>query len=100
VLGYQLTQAASDDIADIFIEGLALFGLAQADKYHDGLTAAFEFLADFPRAARLRAEIDPPVRAYRYKSHMILYDLGDDDAVLILRVRHGHEDWIPHNHAD
>ncbi len=92
---YQLTQAASDDIEGIFIEGLALFGLIQADKYHDGLTTAFEFLTDFPRAARLRAEIDPAVRAYRYKSHMILYDLGDNDVVIILRVRHGHEDWIP-----
>jgi toxin ParE1/3/4 len=99
VPGYQLTQAASDDIQRIFIEGLALFGLAQADKYHDGLTAAFQFLADFPRAARLREEIQPPVRAYRYKSHMILYDLGADDTVVILRVRHGHEDWIPEAHA-
>ena len=98
--GYQLTQAASDDIEGIFIEGLALFGLAQADKYHDGLTATFEFLADVPRAARLREEINPPVRAYRYKSHMILYDLDGDDVVIILRVRHGHEDWIPYANAD
>jgi toxin ParE1/3/4 len=100
VPGYHLTQAAADDIQGIFTEGLALFGLAQADKYHDGLTATFELLADFPRAARLREEIDPPVRAYRYKSHMILYDLGADDTVIILRVRHGHEDWIPYAHAD
>jgi toxin ParE1/3/4 len=84
----------------IFIEGLALFGLAQADKYHDGLTHVFEFLADFPRAARLRAEINPPVRAYRYQSHMILYDLDDDDIVIVLRVRHGHEDWIPYANED
>lgn len=98
--GYRLTQAAVNNIQDIFIEGLALFGLAQADKYHDGLTIAFEFLADFPRAARLREEIQPPVRAYRYKSHMILYDLGADDAVIILTVRHGREDWIPYADTD
>jgi toxin ParE1/3/4 len=60
----------------------------------------FEFLADFPRAARLRAEINPPVRAYRYQSHMILYDLDDDDIVIVLRVRHGHEDWIPYANED
>ncbi len=70
-----------------------LFGLAQADKYHDGMTAAFEFLADYPRAARLREEIDPSVRAYNYKSHLIVYDLDDDDTAIVLRVRHGHEDW-------
>ncbi len=90
---YRITHAVSDDIEAIFIESLVLFGLAQTDKYHDGLTAAFEFLADFPRAARLRDEINPPVRAYKYKSHLIVYDLGNDDTVIVLRVRHGHEDW-------
>ncbi len=91
---YRLTQAASDDLVTIFIEGLALFGLDQADRYHAGLAHAFQFLADFPRAARLREEIDPPVRAYRYRSHMIVYDLASDDAVIVLRIRHGREDWL------
>ena len=90
---YRLTEAASADIEAIFVEGLLLFGLAQADKYHDGLTVTFEFLADYPRAARLREEIDPPVRAYNYKSHLIVYDLGENETIIVLRVRHGHEDW-------
>lgn len=90
---YRLAEAASADIVAIFIEGLALFGLVQTDKYHDGLTATFEYLADYSCAARLREEIEPPVRAYNYKSHLIVYDLGDDDTVIVLRVRHGHEDW-------
>lgn len=94
VPAWRLTRAAVDDIAGIFVEGLALFGLEQADKYHDGLAAAFDFLADYPRAARLRDEISPPVRAYPYKSHLILYELEDGDAVVILRVRHGREDWL------
>ena len=93
---HRLTQAATDDIETIFIAGLAIFGLARADRYHVGLTAAFEFLAEFPRAARIREEINPAVRAFRFKSHMIIYDLADGDGVITLRVRHGHEDWIPH----
>ncbi len=97
---YQLTQAASDDIAEIFTEGLALFGLVQADNYHEGLTAAFEFLADFPRAARMREEINPPTRAYRYQSHVILYDLDDDDEIIVLRVRHGREDWLTYSNEE
>ncbi len=96
---YRLTQAASDDIAAVFIEGQALFGLAQADKYHTGLAEAFQFLADFPRAARMRDEIDPPVRVYRYRSHMIVYDLADTDTVIVLRVRHGREDWLNDSNA-
>jgi toxin ParE1/3/4 len=94
VPGYRLTKAASNDIANIFREGLGLFGLAQADTYHDGLTATFELLASYPRLARLREEIDPPVRAYPYQSHLIVYELAADDMVAILRVRHGHEDWM------
>jgi toxin ParE1/3/4 len=93
--GYRLTRAAADDIAAIFVEGLTLFGLDQADRYHDGLERAFGFLANYPRAARARQEINPPVRAYPYKSHIIVYEVVEDGIVLILRVRHGREDWLP-----
>jgi toxin ParE1/3/4 len=91
---YRLTRAAADDLVDIYIQGVILFGQAQADRYHDGLEAAFGFLADYPRSARLRTEIARPVRAYPYKSHLIVYDVAEDDQILILRVRHGHEDWM------
>jgi len=91
---YQLTQAASDDLVAIFLEGIEQFGAPQADAYHDGLAATFVFLAEYPRAAREREEISPPVRAYRYKSHLIVYEIQSDDCVLILRIRHGREDWV------
>jgi toxin ParE1/3/4 len=90
---YRLSFAASDDILNIFLEGLERFDLAQADKYHHGLASTFGFLAEYPRAARLRDEIDPPVRVHPYKAHIIVYEIGADDTVLILRVRHGREDW-------
>ena len=91
---YRLTRAASNDLTAIFLEGLSRFGIAQADKYHEGLTATFEFLAMYPHAARLREEISPPVRIHRFKSHLVVYEQGHDDVVIILRVRHGREDWI------
>jgi len=94
VAGFRLTRAAADDLVRIYLEGLALFGPAQADRYHAGLDATFAFLGDHPRAARLREEIVPPVRVHRYRSHLIVYEVADDDAVLILRVRHGREDWL------
>jgi len=89
---YRLTRAAAEDLAGIFLDGLDRFGLAQAGKYHDGLEAAFAFLGEYPRAARLRHEIDPPVRAHPYKAHLIIYDV-EEDGIVILRVRHGREDW-------
>jgi toxin ParE1/3/4 len=94
VPGYRLTKAASDDIAHIYLAGLGLFGLTEADKYHAGLTAAFEFLVSCPRIARLREEIDPPVRACPCQSHLTVYELETDDTIITLRVRHGREDWM------
>lgn len=90
---YRFTRTATDDLVAIYLEGLEQFGLVQADRYHHGLQRTFEFLAENPRAARLREEISPPVRAHPFKAHIIIYDeVGD--GVLILRVRHGREDWV------
>ena len=69
------------------------FGLAQADRYHDGPEAAFVFLSEYPRAALLRHEIDPPVRAHRYKAHLIVYEIEAEGGIVVLRVRHSREDW-------
>lgn len=70
-----------------------MFGIAQADRYIEGLLNALDLVADFPGAARLRTELQPPIRAYPYKSHLILYDIGATGDVLVVRIRHGHEDW-------
>src|SRR3546814_6450470 len=51
----------------IYLYGLERFGPAQADGYHDGLEATFNFLGEYPRAAREREEIRSPVRIYPYK---------------------------------
>ncbi len=90
---YRFTKAATDDLLTIYLAGLEQFGVAQADRYHDGLERTFAFLAETPRAARMREELNPPVRAHPFKAHIIVYD-ETGDGVLILRVRHGREDWI------
>ena len=90
---WRLTPSAADDIAAIFMHGVEAFGIRQADAYHAGLEAAFEFLARYPRAARERTEHSPPVRAHPYRSHLIIYEIEANEDVLILRVRHGREDW-------
>ena len=69
-------------------------GLTRLMPITPGLEATFEFLADYPRAARLRQEISPPVRALPYKAHLIVYDIENDDVIVILRIRHSREDWM------
>lgn len=90
---YRLSRKAEDDIIQLYLRGARDFGVAQAERYYAGLEAIFSFLADYPLAARERLEIHPPVRVHPYKSHLIVYLAEEDGGVLILRIRHGHEDW-------
>lgn len=77
----------------IYLAGVDMFGPVQAESYSDGLESTFQFLADYPQAARLRAEMARPVRAHPYKSHLIIYR-ADQGGILIIRIRHAREDWL------
>ena len=92
-MSYRISRKAEEDIIQLYMAGVRLFGAAQAERYYDGLEQTFEFLAAHPLAARERPEIDPPVRVHPYKAHLVVY-IADREGVLILRIRHGHEDWI------
>lgn len=76
----------------MYLWGCREFGQPQAERYHAGLTAMLELIADNPRIARKRLEFDPPVRLHPYQAHMIVY-LLDDSGVLVVRVLHGRQDW-------
>ncbi len=91
---YRLAKAAADDLRQVYIEGIRLFGTDKAAQYHARLGEAFETLAAHPRLARERPEISPPVRVHACGSHVIIYLAEAGGDVLILRVRHGREDWI------
>lgn len=92
-MAHKLSRAAEEDIVSIYVEGAALFGFDQAERYHAELEQVFRFLADNPEAARERMEISPPVRCHPHGSHIVIYLIQDDRDVLILRVRHAREDW-------
>jgi toxin ParE1/3/4 len=89
---WRLSADADEDLVAVFIQGCDLFGVRQASHYIDALYAIFPLLAVNPEMARLRSEFEPTFRIYRFKSHLIFYEEVDEE-VLILRVRHGHEDW-------
>lgn len=91
-MGYRLTRAAERDIGAIAEAGIETFGVSQARDYHNALFGVFELLSSNPRMGRERTELAPPVRVHPFRSHIILYRLEGDD-VLIIRVRHAHEDW-------
>ena len=89
---YRLTRKARSDLIHIYGEGVRLFGVAQAETYQDQLERTFDLLADNPRIARERDEIRPPVRIHPSGAHVVV-NTTDEIGVLIIRVRHGLEDW-------
>jgi len=91
---FVLSRRAERDLAGIYRESKARFGREQAAAYLRRMDATFRFLSENPRAARPRSEIDPAVRVYPYQAHVVVYVIGEEDLVRILRVRHGRENWF------
>lgn len=56
---YRLTRAAATDLRRIYIEGAAVFGSLQAERYYARFEHTFELLALNPGMARERSELSP-----------------------------------------
>ncbi|WP_283193674.1 type II toxin-antitoxin system RelE/ParE family toxin [Rhizobium sp. AN80A] len=92
-MSFKLSVEAEEDIITIAAQGVRLFGVAQARRYHDDLYGLLDLIAGNPLIARERDEIHPPVRVHPFKVHLVVYRIEDDDSILIIRIRHGHDDW-------
>jgi len=93
MMDFRLSLAAEEDIIGIAEQGIRLFGPIQARNYHDELFAIFNLIAAYPRMARERMELSPPMRIYPFKAHLVVYRVEESGDVLIVRIRHAHEDW-------
>lgn len=91
---YRLSQQAEQDLIEIFLYGAQHYGVAAARHYHQQFSRTFEFLAEHPKAAPLRKEIKPPVHIHPIGQHLVIYQQLPDQSILIIRIRHGHEDWL------
>lgn len=94
-MAYRTTREADEDIVRIYVQGVASFGVGQADACFEGLFVMFEILAVNPRMARERSELSPPIRIHPYGSHVVAYMIEGED-ILIVRVLHGGQDWERH----
>ena len=92
-MGFRLTRQAEIDLVEIAQAGIRLFGENQAARYHDELFDLFDLIAANPRIAPERSEIYPPVQIHPFKAHLVVYVVEGAGDVLIIRVRHGHENW-------
>ncbi|MEO0551024.1 MAG: type II toxin-antitoxin system RelE/ParE family toxin [Pseudomonadota bacterium] len=90
---YRFSLLAEADLQVIYSEGIRLFGPYQASLYLTGLEQAVEFVAQFPQTNRARETSEGPIRVHRFNAHIIIYQISGNKEVLILRIRHGREDW-------
>ena len=88
--GWVIRPAAETDLSDIWSHGADSWGIAQADRYADGLFALFDLLADFPEMARERDEFRPPVRIHPSGVHLVIYR-PDRQGVEVIRILHAHQ---------
>ena len=90
----RITLEARADLVDIHTHGVRQFGEAQAERYQRGFIEAFRALTEFPLVNRERPELGPGRRTQMVGSHIVFYRI-EEDTVVIIRVRHGREDWRP-----
>jgi toxin ParE1/3/4 len=88
----RVSAEAGADLDAIRLYGFEHYGDRAADAYLAALTRSFDRIAEWPLAARLRTEIQPPVRLVAHQAHNIFYDV-DGDIVEIVRVLHHSMDW-------
>lgn len=91
---YEISEAAKNDILHLYVDGAERHGVDQAERYYAGLIRQFETLTLNPELYHERTEIMPPVRVCPYGVHVIIYVVNDVGKILIIRVRHGREDWL------
>jgi toxin ParE1/3/4 len=93
--GYKLSVEAAADLESIGDFGIAIFGLAQALKYHLALESRFELLAQFPRIGLPTYDLLPGLYRFPYAAHVIFYTIAPDH-IFIVRVLHAKADFKRH----
>lgn len=87
-----VSDAAGADLDAIRIYGHQQYGPQAAEAYLAALVHSFDRIVEWPFAARIRTEIQPPARLAIFAAHNIFYDV-DDEVVRIVRVLHPSVDW-------
>jgi toxin ParE1/3/4 len=89
-----LLPAAETDLSDIWDYTAERWSLKQAGNYASGMTALLILLCDQPEIAPIFGDLTPPIRVYRYRSHLVIFT-ANDLAVEVIRVVHARSNWQP-----
>ena len=67
------------------------YGLANSERFIDGITSRLKHLAQFPRIGRSREEMAKGLRSLPYEKYLILYKV-DERSIKVVRVVSGYQD--------
>ena len=84
---YRLSPAAERDLEGIWTYTVQQWGVEQAIRYTDLLTAAFAALAQSPKAAPTCDYIRPDYRRRSVEHHMIYFRITDY-GIAVVRILH------------
>ena len=92
---YRLTPAALRDLESIWTHTLRQWGVDQANRYTDILTAAFAELAQSPETAPACDHIRPGYRRRNIERHMIYFRITAY-GIAVVRILHDRMDAPRH----
>lgn len=76
---------AHNDLVDIIFYGNENFGPVQSSKYVAQIRNAIELIGLNPEMARLRTELERPVRIHTVGSHIVVFDI-EEGMIVIVRI--------------
>lgn len=92
---YRLSPAAECDLESIWVNTIRRWGVEQANRYIDFLTAAFAELAQSPKTASSCEHIRPGYRRRGVERHTIYFRVTDY-GIAVIRVLHDRMDASRH----
>ena len=92
---YILSDAAADDLDNIWLHGLDRWNLKQADRYHKKILEMLDFLCENPELGKNREELGSLYQSYLIGSHVVFYRQYKH-TIKVIRVLHQRMDFIRH----
>ncbi len=90
---YYLSEAAADDLDNIWIYGLNQWGLQQADHYHQKIMELLIFLVEHPDIGMNRHELGDFYQSYPIGSHIVFFR-AYKEGIKVIRVLHQRMDAV------
>jgi toxin ParE1/3/4 len=89
----RLRSGAKVDLSEIWAFTSKRWSATQADHYLIGLDDMLGLLCEQPEIAQKYGNFTPPVRIYRYRSHLVIFTT-EVSVLEVIRVVHRRSNWV------